>query len=126
MKRKQLMLNPYLRTGKDGTDTERCSESEPAENGEATHQDETVIDEDRNEEDGGEIHTSVRRSTRQREPSRRLTYNDLGNPLVTIVQTLFQSLSTVVTKSLLEPSFTSVSKPQNRLRNPFKYAKGLA
>ena len=59
MKRKQLMLNPYLRTGKDGTDTERCSESEPAENGEATHQDETVIDEDRNEEDGGEIQNTI-------------------------------------------------------------------
>ncbi|KAK0139814.1 hypothetical protein N1851_023257 [Merluccius polli] len=116
----------YLPETSNGTDTERCSESEPAENGEATHQDETVIDEDWNEEDGGEIQTSVRRSTRQREPSRRLTYNDLGNPLVTIVQTLFQSLSTAVTKFLLEPSFTSVSKPKNRLRNPFKHAKGLA
>ena len=43
----------------NGTDTERCSESEPAENGEATHQDETVIDEDRNEEDGGEIQNTI-------------------------------------------------------------------
>ena len=49
--------NTYLRLPME--QIQRCSESESAENGEATHQDETVIDEDRNEEDGGEIQNTI-------------------------------------------------------------------
>jgi len=46
-----------------------------------------------------------RRSTRDRKAPNRLTYPELGNPLVTVVQSLFQSLSEVITHSLAEPSF---------------------
>lgn len=109
------------------TDTDTCVDLEHAENGESTHQDEAELDEI-DEEDGSEFQDSLRRSSRQGRPTRRLTYNELGNPLVTIVQTLFQSLSTAVTKSLIEPNSTLSPKPQRRfrLRNPLKNAKRLA
>lgn len=94
------------------TGSARCVESESAEGGEATHQGETEIDEGINEEDGSEIQNTVRRSSRQREPAKRLTYPELGNPLVTVVQALFQSLSTAITKSFVEPSFTSQPEPK--------------
>lgn len=42
----------------------------------------------------------VRRSLRQREPSRRFHYPELGNPLVSVVTSLFQGLSTALTNSL--------------------------
>ena len=45
----------------------------------------------------------IRKSSRHREPVERLTYRELGNPLVTIVQSLFQSLSTAITASLNDP-----------------------
>lgn len=46
-----------------------------------------------------------RRPIRDRKAAKRLTYPELGNPLVTIVQSLFQTLSDVFTDSLEEPSF---------------------
>ncbi len=46
-----------------------------------------------------------RRPIRDRKATKRLTYPELGNPLVTIVQSLFQTLSDVFTDSLEEPSF---------------------
>lgn len=55
-----------------------------------------------NDEDTAD--TSLRRSTRLKEKPRKLTYPALGNPLVSIVQSLFQSLSTAVSNSLTEPS----------------------
>lgn len=48
----------------------------------------------------------LRRSTRDRKGTRRLTYPELGNPLVQIVQSLFQSLHEVITNSLTESSFS--------------------
>lgn len=45
------------------------------------------------------------RPVRDRKATKRLTYPELGNPLVTIVQSLFQTLSDVFTDSLEEPSF---------------------
>ena len=62
--------------------------------------------------DGDEPMDSLRRSSRQREPTRRLTYPELGNPLVTVVQALFQSLSMAITKSFVEPSFTPLPEPE--------------
>lgn len=46
---------------------------------------------------------TLRRSTRDRKAPERLTYPELGNPLVTIVQSLFQSLTQVITESILQP-----------------------
>lgn len=46
-----------------------------------------------------------KRPIRDRKATKRLTYPELGNPLVTIVQSLFQTLSDVFTDSLEEPSF---------------------
>lgn len=48
---------------------------------------------------------SSRRPIRDRKATKRLTYPELGNPLVTIVQSLFQTLSDVFADSLEEPSF---------------------
>lgn len=42
----------------------------------------------------------VRRSLRHREPSRRFHYPELGNPLVSVVTSLFQGLTTALTSSL--------------------------
>lgn len=85
--------------------TDRCSESEPVESDEVTHQNEAGHDE-------SETQCTVRRSSRQREQSKRLTYPELGNPLVSIVHSLFQSLSTAITDSIVEPSFTRLPEPE--------------
>jgi len=53
-----------------------------------------VIDETESE------NNCLRRSTREKKATRQLTYPELGNPLVTVVQSLFQSLSEAVTDSL--------------------------
>lgn len=105
--------------------TERCTDLKHTEN---THQCAAALDEEIDEEDGTEIQNTLRRSSRQSRPSTRLTYNELGNPLVTIVQTLFQSLSAAVTKSLVEPNSKVPPKPKKRfrLKNPLKKAKRLA
>ncbi|XP_037829581.1 uncharacterized protein LOC112450694 [Kryptolebias marmoratus] len=42
----------------------------------------------------------IRRSERIRQPSKRLDYPNLGNPLVTVVTSLFQGLSTAFSESL--------------------------
>lgn len=50
-------------------------------------------------------------SSRQRRPPRRLQYSVLGNPLISIVQTLFHSLSNVYTEALNHvPAAGSVPK----------------
>ncbi|RXN11607.1 Retrovirus-related Pol polyprotein from transposon 412 [Labeo rohita] len=43
----------------------------------------------------------IRRSERVRKPSKRLEYSNLGNPLVTVVKSLFQGLSTAFSESLI-------------------------
>ena len=72
----------------------------------------TEADEVQNDQDEDENQTEVGRSTREREPSRKLTYPELGNPLVAIVQNLFQSLSTAISNSLVEPSLTPLPEPE--------------
>ena len=46
--------------------------------------------------------STVRRSTRNRERPERLQYSHLGSPLISIVQSLFQGLTTALTDALLE------------------------
>lgn len=62
-------------------------------------------------EDENETEQTVTRSSIQREKSKRLTYPELGNPLVTIVQSLFQSLSAVISDALVKPRFTKLPEP---------------
>ncbi|KAK0137848.1 hypothetical protein N1851_025930 [Merluccius polli] len=47
-----------------------------------------------------EISQPIRRSERNRQPSRRFHYPELGNPLVTVVKSLFQGLSAAFSDSL--------------------------
>ena len=47
-----------------------------------------------------EISQPIRRSERNRQPSRRFHYPELGNPLVTVVKSLFQWLSAAFSDSL--------------------------
>ena len=56
------------------------SPDEPVDNIEITHQNETEINEEGDNRDEGETQTTVRRSLRQREPPKRLTYPQCGNP----------------------------------------------
>ncbi len=53
----------------------------------------------------------IRKSNRVRQKPCIFTYPELGNPLVSIVQSLFQSLSTAVTDSIVENSFTNSPEP---------------
>lgn len=53
-----------------------------------------------NKEHDFETEQAVRRSSRERTKPKLLTYPQLGNPLVSIVQSLFQSLSEAVTNSI--------------------------
>lgn len=66
--------------------------------GQENVQDAVEREEEKDVRNQDEDHT--RKSTRHREPPKVLTYPRLGNPLVTIVQSLFQSLSSVITDSL--------------------------
>ena len=50
--------------------------------------------------DHAEADIHVRRSLRKREPSRKFHYPKLGNPLVSVVTSLFQGLSTALADSL--------------------------
>lgn len=59
-----------------------------------------------------EASSALRRSSRHREQSKRLTYPELGKPLVAIVQSLFQSLSAVIADSLSEPSPIPLAEPE--------------
>ena len=52
--------------------------------------------------DSPEVGSSLRRSQRHREQPERFQYHQLGNPLVYIAQSLFQSLSTAYTEALSE------------------------
>ncbi|MCJ8730139.1 hypothetical protein PDJAM_G00180710 [Pangasius djambal] len=96
----------------DGESTQELNDSETLESSETTHQNETEIDERRNDQDESETQSEVRRPSRRRKPPKKLTYPELGNPLVTIVQNLFQSLSSAITNYLVEPSLTPLPEPQ--------------
>ncbi len=54
-----------------------------------------------------ELEETVRCSNRQRTQPKRLHYTELGNPLIEVVQSLFQGLSTAITRSLngVDPLF---------------------
>lgn len=60
---------------------------------------------DLNQTDNQDTTDCSGRPVRDRKAAKRLTYPELGNPLVTIVQSLFQTLSDVFTDSLEETSF---------------------
>lgn len=64
-----------------------------------SHQNEAEVNEKGNDDIRSEPQCTVRRSSRQREKSKRLIYPYLGNLLMTVVQFLFQSLSTAMTDS---------------------------
>uniref|UniRef100_A0A3B3SGH8 Gypsy retrotransposon integrase-like protein 1 n=1 Tax=Paramormyrops kingsleyae TaxID=1676925 RepID=A0A3B3SGH8_9TELE len=101
-----------LPENQSGESIQRRSESEAVGSSEVMDRSEIEID-DGNCEDEDKNQSTLRRSSRQREPMRRLTYPELGNPLVTIVQTLFQSLSSAITNSLgSEVSLTPLPKPK--------------
>lgn len=65
-----------------------------------THVNETEPVNNETERNDPEAEQSVRRSSRERTKPKHLTYPQLGNPLVGIVQSLFQSLSEAVTGSI--------------------------
>lgn len=80
-----------------------------------------------------ETGTTVRRSLRQREPARRFHYPELGNPLVSVVTSLFQGLSTALTNSLNDSAsrdwFTSIPFEMAETvvtQQPFNNAPGRA
>uniref|UniRef100_A0A3B1JQK1 Gypsy retrotransposon integrase-like protein 1 n=2 Tax=Astyanax mexicanus TaxID=7994 RepID=A0A3B1JQK1_ASTMX len=75
-------------------------------------QKETETDEIQDDQEEDENPSELRRSTRQRDPPRKLTYPELGNPLVTIVQNLFQSLSSAISSSMLESMLTPLPEPK--------------
>lgn len=74
----------------------------------------------------------VRRSLRHREPSRRFHYPELGNPLVSVVTSLFQGLSSAIIHSLndcdskdwLTNTPLEVTEPVTQ--QPFQHAAGRA
>lgn len=61
-----------------------------------------LIDEETNDAEKDEI--ELRRSARHREKPKILTYPELGNPLVTIVQSLLQGLNVALSESLQDSS----------------------
>uniref|UniRef100_A0A3B1IZP3 Gypsy retrotransposon integrase-like protein 1 n=1 Tax=Astyanax mexicanus TaxID=7994 RepID=A0A3B1IZP3_ASTMX len=68
------------------------------------HQQSCIAEED-------EMENPVRHSTRSRTRAKRLTYPELGNPLISVVQSLFQGLSTAFTQSLLETPYGNPDSP---------------
>ncbi len=80
--------------------TTRLESAEPDEAEEETDQDES--------EDEGHL----RRSKRGKQKSKRLTYPELGNPMISIIQSLLQGLNTAFVESLAEqPRSIKHSKP---------------
>ncbi len=63
---------------------------------------------------------TVRRSERNRQPSKRLDYTELGNPFVTVVKSFFQGLTTAVADILSEGenSYPSVLYPEIQTVQP--------
>lgn len=53
-----------------------------------------------------ECYTTPRRSQRHREQPKRLQYSQLGNPLLSIVQSLFQGLNLAFADALQNPNYT--------------------
>lgn len=83
--------------------------------------DETNVHENEREEEMNEkeeqagTYNSTRRSERNRQPPRRLDYNELGNPLVTVVKSFFQGLNTVWNDIISEsetPAHPPILSPQ--------------
>ena len=61
---------------------------------------ETATEQETEEHTGAD--TSVRRSERSRQPSKRLEYAELGNPLVTVVKSFLHGLTTAIANALSE------------------------
>ncbi|KAF4118130.1 hypothetical protein G5714_000181 [Onychostoma macrolepis] len=64
--------------------------------------------------------TTVRRSERNHQPSKRLDYTELGNPFVTVVKSFFQGLTTAVADILSEGEnyYPSVLYPEIQTVQP--------
>ncbi|XP_055359457.1 uncharacterized protein LOC129603226 [Betta splendens] len=65
----------------------------------------------------GESDTNPRRSQRHRNQPDRLRYGQLGNPLLPIVQSLFQGLNLALADAPQSPSYADVSHVLSRLRH---------
>lgn len=61
-----------------------------------------------------ESNPCFRRSTRQRQPPNRLQYSALGNPLISVVQTLFHSLADAYSEAL-SPTSAATTSSQSRV-----------
>lgn len=78
----------------------RLESAEPDESEEETDQDES------------EDESHLRKSKRVKQKSKRLTYPELGNPMISIIQSLLQGLNTAFVESLAEqPRSIRHSKP---------------
>lgn len=62
------------------------------------------------QETNSDLPQSVRRSERLRQPPKRLDYSQLGNPLITVVRSLFQGLSEAFVDSLNDDNSWSRSQ----------------
>lgn len=68
--------------------------------------------EDETDQDESEDESHLRRSKRVKQKSKRLTYPELGNPMISIIQSLLQGLNTAFIESLTEqPRSIRHSKP---------------
>lgn len=90
---------------KDQTETEKDLPVRSEDEFGATNVAKTSVSVERGEQQPGNegkqnANIPLRRSSRQREETERLTYFQLGNPLSYVVQSLFQGLSTALVSSL--------------------------
>ncbi|KAF7690681.1 hypothetical protein HF521_012485 [Silurus meridionalis] len=94
-----------------GSTAEQETENLPEEDLDNVHPSIQLAQEDKKDTsvmDQSDIQTQddcSRRPIRDRKAAKRLTYPELGNPLVTVVQSLFQTLSEVLTDSLKSLAF---------------------
>lgn len=63
---------------------------------------ESAEPEDETDQDESEEESHLRRSKRVKQTSKRLTYPELGNPMISIIQSLLQGLNTAFVESLAE------------------------
>ncbi|XP_061593076.1 uncharacterized protein LOC133457765 [Cololabis saira] len=82
----------------------RCPDGEvemlTPDNTDHTPHNDTQLDMTHSDESSGEVQRAVRCSNRLRTGPKRLHYAELGNPLIEVVQSLFQSLSDALVNSL--------------------------
>lgn len=97
-------VNPEETTSpNENTDVDQPETEEDNNEQEDAVPDAVQIEEDAQGHNDSEDTQSMRKSSRHRAPTKIFTYPELGNPLITVVQSLFQSLSTAITDSLNDP-----------------------